>query len=60
MWTTVSCPYCGERYETAVDADNTGSTTYVEDCAICCRPIMFHVCLEDDGTLNVATRRDDE
>ncbi|HUO80637.1 MAG TPA: CPXCG motif-containing cysteine-rich protein [Steroidobacteraceae bacterium] len=34
----VDCPYCGERFETAVDL-TAGSFSYVEDCQVCCRPI---------------------
>jgi hypothetical protein len=37
---TVQCPYCGELFETVVDP-SSGSTSYVEDCEICCRPIEF-------------------
>lgn len=37
---TVQCPYCGEHFETVVDP-SSGSASYIEDCAICCRPIEF-------------------
>jgi len=32
------CPYCGERFETAVDL-SAGSFSYVEDRQVCCQPI---------------------
>jgi len=35
---TIQCPYCGERFETAVDL-SAGSFSYVEDCQVCCQPI---------------------
>lgn len=60
IWTTVSCPYCGESFETAIDGGDVEPSTYTEDCAVCCRPIVFHVHFDDDGTLNVTTRREDE
>lgn len=46
----VRCPYCGERLETRVDltADEPG---YVEDCAVCCRPIEFGIERDADGAL---------
>jgi hypothetical protein len=46
----VRCPYCGERLETRVDltSDEPG---YVEDCAVCCRPIEFAVERAADGAL---------
>jgi hypothetical protein len=47
---TIQCPYCGEEFETAVDL-SAGSSSYVEDCQICCRPIEFNIEVADDGTL---------
>ena len=35
------CPYCGERLETFVTPDGGERQEYVEDCAVCCRPIKF-------------------
>ncbi|OLS65006.1 CPXCG motif-containing cysteine-rich protein [Pseudomonas putida] len=34
------CPYCGEEVETTIDLSG-GDQTYIEDCAVCCRPITF-------------------
>jgi len=39
------CPYCGETFNTTVDASE-GSQNYIEDCYVCCRPI--EVSLEVD------------
>ena len=41
----VQCPYCGEHFDTQLDT-SSGSTRYIEDCQVCCRPIEF--CLEVD------------
>jgi hypothetical protein len=46
---TVECPYCGEPFETVVDL-SSGSTSYIEDCAVCCRPIEFRLEVGDEGT----------
>jgi hypothetical protein len=46
---TVHCPYCGEPFDTVVDF-SAGSTSYIEDCAVCCRPIEFRLEVADDGT----------
>jgi hypothetical protein len=46
---TVQCPYCGEPFETVVDF-SAGSASYIEDCAICCRPIEFSLEVADEGT----------
>jgi hypothetical protein len=34
------CPWCGEANETAVDMVS-GEREWVEDCAVCCAPIVF-------------------
>ena len=48
MWdtTTLRCPWCGERFEALIDPGG-GSGDYVEDCAVCCKPIEMH--LDQDG-----------
>ncbi|HET6778977.1 MAG TPA: CPXCG motif-containing cysteine-rich protein, partial [Gemmatimonadales bacterium] len=35
---TVSCPYCGEVNEIALDPGSGSHQEYVEDCQVCCRP----------------------
>lgn len=47
---SVQCPYCGEMFETEVDASG-GSQEYVEDCYVCCRPIQFRVEVDVEGEL---------
>ena len=46
---TVQCPYCGESFDTVVDL-SCGSTSYIEDCQVCCQPIEFSLEVEDGGT----------
>ncbi|HET6546294.1 MAG TPA: CPXCG motif-containing cysteine-rich protein [Rhodanobacteraceae bacterium] len=56
----LSCPYCGETFETSVDV-SAGSQRYIEDCAVCCRPIDVAIDVGADGELlgvDVATDRD--
>ena len=40
------CPYCGEPAEAVLDL-STGDQDYIEDCPVCCRPIVF--ALHTDG-----------
>lgn len=57
---TIHCPYCGESYETVADL-SAGSQHYVEDCAVCCRPIEIALKVGDDGELiDVSTRTDSD
>ena len=59
-WQTISCPYCGETFETSVDTSG-GSQQYTEDCQVCCQPIVFHVEVDHEGGLsNISLRRDDD
>ena len=56
---TVSCPYCGEPFETTADV-SAGPCIYVEDCQICCQPIEMELRVDDTGALSeVLTRRGD-
>jgi hypothetical protein len=47
----VVCPYCHERVELFVDPETSG--TFVEDCAVCCRPWRVEVMVEGDGERRV-------
>jgi hypothetical protein len=53
----VDCPYCGESYETTVDL-SAGDQVYVEDCAVCCKPITLVLNVSDDGDFTLHARRD--
>ena len=37
---SVSCPYCGESIELLID-DSVSEQEYIEDCSVCCRPILI-------------------
>ena len=57
---SLHCPYCGESFDSSVDL-SAGGQTYVEDCAVCCRPIVVSVALGHDDTLaQVLTRREQD
>ena len=53
------CPYCGEPIELLVD-DSAGDQQYVEDCSVCCRPIVVTVVLDDDARPAVVVRAEDD
>jgi hypothetical protein len=59
-WVSISCPHCGETFETAVDS-SAGSQQYVEDCQICCNPILFDIAVDGSGRLlTVDARQENE
>jgi hypothetical protein len=49
----VQCPYCWECIEVLVDC-SVAEQDYVEDCHVCCRPILLHVSVDPDGEPTVA------
>ena len=55
----ISCPYCGESISVLVD-DSLPEQSYVEDCQVCCRPIMLAVSVDSDGDVTVSARSENE
>jgi hypothetical protein len=55
-WQSVQCPYCGETFETEIDASG-GNLEYIEDCYVCCRPIVFRIEVGADGELTAFEAR---
>ena len=55
----VACPYCGETIMLVLDA-SAGAQRYIEDCAVCCRPITVAMEVDADGEVAVAVFSQDE
>jgi len=55
----ISCPYCGETITILVD-DSLPEQQYVEDCQVCCRPIVIDVDVGPDGALTVGVMAENE
>lgn len=55
----VSCPYCGEDIEIVVDG-SVEHQQYVEDCSVCCRPIVLTVTAEDGEVVAVDARGEND
>ncbi len=56
---SVQCPYCWESIEIVVDC-SVAHQRYVEDCEVCCRPIVFDVSVGADGAPWVEAAAEDE
>ena len=54
---TIQCPYCWEFIEIAADCSVT-LQEYIEDCDVCCRPIVMIVEVSTNGLPDVAVKRD--
>lgn len=46
---SITCPYCWETIEITLDL-SVDTQRYVEDCSVCCRPIVIEYRAEE-GTL---------
>jgi hypothetical protein len=47
----IECPYCGEPIGTVLDL-SAGGQAYVEDCQVCCRPILLRFTVDHAGELD--------
>ena len=56
---TISCPYCDEAITVLVD-DSVPEQRCVEDCEVCCRPILMDVSVDADGGVAVIARSENE
>ncbi len=56
----IDCPYCGESFDIEVDC-SAGGQQYVEDCSVCCQPILVNTNCDTDGDLvSVTTKREND
>ena len=55
----IACPYCGEVITLVVD-DSAGAQRYIEDCQVCCRPMVVVVAFDADGDPIVEVNAEDE
>jgi hypothetical protein len=56
----LTCPYCGEPVDVAIDEGGGPQQSYVEDCPVCCRPWQVDVTYDEDDGWNAALRTADE
>lgn len=56
---SVCCPYCGEIIDVLLNREETGQE-YIEDCQVCCKPIVFSIFEDFGGGLNVSVRDENE
>jgi hypothetical protein len=56
----LTCPYCGEDVELAVDEGGGTEQSYVEDCPVCCRPWQVSVTGDPESGWSATLRTSDE
>jgi len=53
------CPYCGEMISIIIDC-SVPHQNYIEDCQVCCRPIIFDVTIDSDGDPYISASSENE
>ena len=53
------CPYCGEPIALLIDT-SCEEQSYVEDCEVCCRPMVVNVFVDEDGQVGLSVNREDD
>ena len=48
------CPLCGEEIGVPVDPSAGESQQYVEDCPVCCSPVILRVDLLEGGGVSIS------
>ena len=56
---SISCPYCGEVFEVLINSEDSAQE-YIEDCQVCCQPMVVLLWTDEDGTPVASLRREDE
>ena len=51
-----TCPACGEEIVVTVDSAAGREQEYVEDCPVCCCPVVLRVYVEDGGMITIDPR----
>ncbi|HEY4485349.1 MAG TPA: CPXCG motif-containing cysteine-rich protein [Nitrospiria bacterium] len=55
----IHCPYCGAQVQLVIDC-SVPFQEYIEDCEVCCRPIVLAVSVDEAGTISVDARDENE
>ena len=55
----VQCPYCWETIPLQLDLSE-GDSTYVQDCSVCCQPILVRVRIANDSSHAVDVEREND
>ena len=48
-----ACPSCGEEIVVPVDPTAGDEQEYVEDCPVCCSPVLLRISFDPDGEVTV-------
>jgi len=57
--TASTCPYCGEPITLLIDG-SVEEQQYIEDCQVCCRPMVIHVSVASNGAFLIEVRHEND
>ena len=52
------CDSCGEEIVVPIDVTGGSHQDYVEDCPVCCNPMVLHVDIDDAGEPHVESEHE--
>ena len=52
------CDTCGEEIIVPIDITEGSNQDYVEDCPVCCNPMVLHVDIDDTGEAHVMSEHE--
>lgn len=55
----LQCPHCGEQIEVIVDCSAGDHQQYVEDCSVCCCPIVIAVTVSGSEVVAIDGKSED-
>jgi hypothetical protein len=55
----IQCPYCWEQIEVLVDC-SIDDQEYIEDCSVCCKPIVFSVLASEGEVVSIDVRSEND
>ena len=53
------CPYCGESISLLIDS-SVENQEYVEDCQVCCSPILISVNIDYNENISIDIKKENE
>lgn len=54
----IHCSFCGEQIEIELDPSAARRQQYVEDCQVCCRPLVITVVFDEFGQASVSAENE--
>jgi hypothetical protein len=52
---TITCPYCWQSVAVCLDLSEP-EQQYVEDCSVCCHPIVIHYLIGEEADVTITVR----